>query len=256
MTSSAWVARAVARRTIRNTFRSPGGIIPSVVPPLFFLTAFAGGLSRLAEVPHFDYAPGYTSFVYAFAFLQSATLAGVFTGFGIAKDFDSGMARRLLASAPARGGIILGYLIAALARWGVAAVVVTIAGLCAGADLGGPAELAGLAGIGVLLCLVASLWACGAAMFLRSEQAGALIQLPVFLLLFLAPVYVPVNLIGGWVHTLASVNPITVVLEAARGLLADSPTKLVLTLALLAAGILVMGAWARRGLASAEKAEA
>jgi ABC-2 type transport system permease protein len=250
------VARAVALRTVRNTFRGPGGVIPSVVPPLFFLAAFSGGLSALAEVPHFDYAAGYTSFVYAFAFLQSATLAGVFTGFGIATDFDSGLARRLLASAPARGGIVVGYVIAALVRWAVAATVVTVAALGAGANLGGPAELAGLVALGVLVCLVASLWACGAAMFLRSEQAGALIQLPVFLLLFLAPVYVPVSLIGGWVHTLASVNPITAVLEAARGLLADSPTKLVLTMAILAAGILVMGLWARRGLASAERAEA
>ena len=89
-------------RGARSTTPSPRprGIIPSLIPPLFFLAAFAGGLSTVAGIPHFNYPAGYTSFVYGFAFLQSATLAGVFTGFGIARDFDSGFAKRLLVSAP------------------------------------------------------------------------------------------------------------------------------------------------------------
>ena len=91
-------------------------------------------------------------------------------------------------------------------------------------------------------------------MFLRTEQAGALIQMPVFVLLFLAPVYVPLKLLTGWIHAVASVNPATVALEAARGLLAGSPVKVALAFALLAAGIAVMAVWARRGLASAERA--
>ena len=80
-------------------------------------------------------------------------------------------------------------------------------------------------------------------MFLRTEQAGALIQLPVFVLLFLAPVYVPITLISGWVHTVATINPATAPLEAIRGLIAGSPTKIALTFVILAAGILIMGIW-------------
>jgi hypothetical protein len=37
-------------------------------------------------------------------------------------------------------------------------------------------------------------------------------QVPVFLTLFLAPVYVPLELLGGWVHTAAQLNPLTAVL--------------------------------------------
>ena len=37
-----------------------------------------------------------------FVFLQSAAFGGVFTGFAVARDFDSGFARRLLLSAPQR----------------------------------------------------------------------------------------------------------------------------------------------------------
>ena len=47
-------------------------------------------------MPNFDYPPGYTAFQFVFVFLQSAAFGGVFTGFAVARDFDSGFARRLL----------------------------------------------------------------------------------------------------------------------------------------------------------------
>ena len=139
------VTRAVAWRTVHNTLISPAILFPSIIFPLFFLVAFAGGLSRLAQVPTFDYAPGYTSFQFVFVFLQSAAFGGVFTGFSVARDFDSGFARRLLLSAPRRSGIIAGYVLGALARWVITAVVVTLAGALAGMNVDGNAgQLFGL----------------------------------------------------------------------------------------------------------------
>jgi hypothetical protein len=67
-----FVARAVAWRSIHNTLVSPAILLPSIIFPLFFLAAFAGGLSKIADVPKFDYRPGYTAFQFVFVFLQSA----------------------------------------------------------------------------------------------------------------------------------------------------------------------------------------
>ncbi len=249
------VARGVAWRSIHNTLVNPALLVPSIIFPLFFLIAFAGGLSRISQVPNFHYPPGYTAFQFVFVFLQSAAFGGVFTGFGVARDFDSGFARRLLLSAPRRSGIIAGYTIGALLRWALTGTVVTVAALIAGMNVSGNAgELAGLLGLGVILNLVSALWACGLAMFLRTEQAGALIQMPVFVLLFLAPVYVPLSLLTGWIHTVANINPVTAVLEAGRGLLAGSPIKVGIAFAALAAGVAVMAFFSRRGLSSAERA--
>jgi ABC-2 type transport system permease protein len=250
-----YVAKGVAWRSIHNTLVSPAILLPSLIFPLFFLAAFAGGLSKISEVPNFDYKPGYTAFQFAFVFLQSAAFGGVFTGFAVARDFDSGFARRLLLTAPRRSGIIAGYAVGALGRWLLTAIVITLAALLAGMNVSGDGiELVGLVGLGILMNLVAALWACGVAMFLRTEQAGALIQMPVFVVLFLAPVYVPLHLLTGWIHAVARFNPATASLEAARGLIAGSPTKVALSFALLAAAALLMAAWARRGLASAEHA--
>ncbi len=250
-----YVARGVAWRSLHNTLVNPAILLPSLIFPLFFLAAFAGGLSRIADVPNFHYAPGYTAFQYAFVFLQSAAFGGVFTGFAIARDFDSGFARRLLLTAPRRSGIIAGYALGALGRWLITATVVTIAAFIAGMNVvGNGDELVGVVGLGLLMNLVSALWACGVAMFLRTEQAGALIQMPVFIVLFLAPVYVPIDLLTGWIHAVAQVNPATATLEAVRGLIAGSPVKLALAFGVLLAACAVGSAWARRGLLSAERA--
>jgi ABC-2 type transport system permease protein len=76
----------------------------------------------------------------------------------------------------------------------------------------------------------------------------------VFVLLFLAPVYVPLPLLTGWIHDVATLNPVTPVLEAGRGLLAGSPVKVAIAFLGLAGTALLMAAFARRGLASAERA--
>jgi len=249
------VVHGVAWRSIHNTLVNPAVLVPSLIFPLFFLIAFAGGLSRISDVPDFHYAAGYTSFQFVFVFLQSAAFGGVFTGFAIARDFDSGFARRLMLSAPRRSGIIAGYAVGALLRWAITGTVVTIAALIAGMNVyGSGIDLFGLLGLGVMMNLVAALWACAIAMFLRTEQAGALIQMPVFVLLFLAPVYVPLSLLTGWIHDVANLNPVTAVLEAGRGLLAGSPVKVGIAFAGLAGAVLLMAVFSRRGLASAERA--
>ena len=74
-------------------------------------------LSPPAHLPGFDFPDGYTAFQFVFVLLQSAAFGGVFTGFGIARDFERGFARRLLVSSPKRGGIVMGYALAALIRW-------------------------------------------------------------------------------------------------------------------------------------------
>jgi ABC-2 type transport system permease protein len=249
------VAQGVAWRTLHNVFTNPSLLIPSLVFPLFFFVAFAGGLSRIDEVPNFDFPLGYTAFQFVFVLLQSAAFGGVFTGFGIARDFESGFARRLLLAAPKRSGIILGYAGAAVVRWMVTAVVVTVVAVLAGMNVGGGGiDLFGLYVLALLINLGAVLWACGVAMRLRTMQAGPIMQMPVFLILFFAPVYVPLALLEGWIHALATANPMTRVLEAGRGFLAGSPIEVWAAFLVGFGFVILFSLWAYRGLRNAEAA--
>jgi ABC-2 type transport system permease protein len=249
------VARGVAWRTLHNVFTNPSLLIPSIVFPLFFFTAFAGGLSRVRNVPGFDFPQGYTAFQFVFVVLQSAAFGGVFTGFGIARDFESGFARRLLLAAPHRSGIVMGYALAALCRWFVTVSVLTAVAFAVGMHVGGSGvDLFGLYALAVILNIAAILWACGVAMRLRTMQAGPIMQLPVFLVLFFAPVYVPLSLLQGWILAVATVNPLTRVIEAGRGFLAGSPTEVGAAFGAAVALALGFALWAMRGLRNAEAA--
>ena len=256
MTRSFWsVALAVAWRVLHNVYTTPSLLVPGILFPLFFFTAFAGGLSRVDNIPGFDFPPGYTAFQFVFVLLQSAAFGGVFTGFGVARDFEYGFARRLMLAAPNRTGLLAGYAIAAIGRWAITAAILTVVAVAAGMNIGGNGvDIFALYSLAVLVSLAGTLWATGVALRMRSMQAGPVMQMPVFLMLFFAPVYVPLDLLSGWLHAVARVNPTTAFLEAGRSLIAGDPAHV--TLAFFAALGLVLGfsLWARRGLRSAERA--
>jgi ABC-2 type transport system permease protein len=251
---SVWpVARGVAWRVIHNVVRTPGLLLPTLLFPLFFFVAFAGGLSQVQQVPGFEFDEGYTAFQFCFVLLQSAAFGGVFTGFGVARDFEGGFADRLLLASPNRTGILLGYFLAAAVRWGMVATLLPVIAVAAGMQVGGgPVDIVGLYTLALFVNIAGFAWAAGIAMRFRTVQAGPLMQMPVFLLLFFAPVYVPLELLTGWIEAVASVNPITYLLEAARSLIAGEPTGIALAFALAFALAGVMLVWALRGLRRAE----
>jgi ABC-2 type transport system permease protein len=249
------VALALAYRQTTVLLKNPSLFLPPMLFPLMNFLAFAGGLSRLRHVPGFEFKSGYTAFQFVFVLLQSAAFGGVFAGFGIARDFERGFARRLLVSAPQRGGIILGYGLASMIRWLMIAFVLTIVALIAGMKVGGDGvDLVGMYGLAIIFNQVGLLWACGVAMRFRSVQAGPLMQTPVFMVLFLAPVYVPLNLLHGWIHGVASVNPLTFLLEAGRGFVEGAPTQVGAAFGVSAVLVTVFAVWARTGLRRAERA--
>jgi ABC-2 type transport system permease protein len=79
-------------------------------------------------------------------------------------------------------------------------------------------------------------------------------QIPVFLILFMAPVYVPLKLLTGWIHAVASVNPATVLIEAGRGFISGSPIHVGLAFSVAAGLVALFVLWARGGLRRAEAA--
>jgi ABC-type multidrug transport system permease subunit len=249
------VAGAVAWRSIHKVATTPMLLLPSVVFPMFFFVAFAGGLSNVGNVPGFDFPSGYTAFQFVFVLLQASAFGGVFTGFGIAADFEHGFARRLMLAAPNRYGIIAGYVISAATRATFVGVLVFVVGVLTGMQVDGSGvDLFGLIVLAYLVSFSATMFACGVAMRLRTMQAGPLMQMPVFLVLFLAPVYVPLGLLSGWVHAVATVNPITPIIETGRDFISGTPGPIGLAYAIGAALVALFAWWAARGLRSAEAA--
>ncbi|HEX6153709.1 MAG TPA: ABC transporter permease [Solirubrobacterales bacterium] len=249
------VSQAVAWRSIHNFLTNPAFLLPAVMFPLFFFVSFAGGLAAIGNVPGFDFPSGYTAFQFVFVLLQSAAFGGVFTGFAMARDFESGFGRRYMLAASRRNGIVAGYALAALFRSFVTWAILTAVALIAGMEVGGNGvDVFGLYALAVLVNVAATMWAAGVALRVRSIQGGPLMQFPVFLVLFLAPVYVPLDLLSGWIHAVASVNPVTALLEAGRGFISGDPVLVGAAFAIGLGLAFFFTAWAKGGLRSAESA--
>jgi ABC-2 type transport system permease protein len=247
-------AIAIARRNVRAAVREPALWAPPIAFPLFSLAALAGGLSGLVGVRGFGYPAGYTVFQFAFTVVQVSCFGGVFLGFAVAADFESGFMRRLMLATAGRSAIVVGFCIVGLVRYLLTLLVVTAAAVAAGMRMPAtPAELAGVVVLGALVNLASFLLGCGIAMRMRSLSAGPLMLVPVFSLLFLAPVYVPLELLTGWLHHVAAVNPVSAFLAAARNLLAGRTGGISLGFALAGCVALALGVWALRGLRKAEE---
>ena len=119
---------------------------------------------------------------------------------------------------------------------------------------GGAVDLLGLYVLAALVNFCGFFWAGGIAMRFRTIQAAPLMQMPVFLVLFFAPVYVPLNLLEGWIEGVAKANPLTYLLETGRGFIAgDAPHVLGAFAIAIGLGV-VFWTWAFLGLRKAEAA--
>jgi len=251
------VTKAVVYRNMRAFAARPvANVIPMVFPLMFFAT-FAGGFSRLSDLPAFEQAFGsnYVTFQFAFVWLQASAFQGMFSGFGIARDYESGFARRMMLAAPNRYGILSGYLVGTLMRSMLGAAIVFSVGRLAGARFaGGIVDTVLLVSSGFMLTALASLWSAGVALRFRSIQAGPLMQMPIFIVIFLSPVFLPLAAMTGWIKQPARINPFTVFIEEARNFLTGRDARGFLLFVVAMATLAVLSTWAVRGLRSAERA--
>ena len=248
------VAGGVAYRGLKKVATNPQLLLPSLIFPLFFFVAFAGGLSSVGDVPGFDFPSGYTAFQFVFVLLQAAAFGGVFTGFGIASDFESGFARRMMLAAPNRLGILAGYALAALVRAVIVGILLFVVAALSGMQIGGDGvDLFGLIVLALLVNMTAAMWSAGVAMRLRTIQAGPVMQMPVFIILFLAPVYVPLELLSGWVEAVAHLNPFTALIQGGRDFISGQDVHYLLVFGVAFGLGAVFLAWAVRGVRLAER---
>ena len=246
------VALAVAQRSTRKLRKSPVvAIVPTMIP-LFFFASFTGALSSFGdEMPYYDF----TAFEFVFVLYQGAIYVAIFTSFELASDYQTGVAHRMMTAAPRRMAIVAGYVISALGRGvGVVAVLWAVA-LIAGMPVRGSAgEIVSLVALAMLLNVATTLYGAGIVLRLRSTAAGALILIPIFMVMFLTPVFTVRDQLGGWLETVASVNPLTALLEAGRGFLAGDPVSVAIAFAAGFGLVIASCVWAMRGMRKAAQA--
>jgi len=160
-----------------------------------------------------------------------------------------------MLAAPNRLGILAGYALAAAVRAVLVGVLLFVVAALSGMQIGGDGvDVFALIILALIVNLTTSMWAAGVAMRLRTIQAGPVMQMPVFIVLFLAPVYVPLTLLSGWIHAVATVNPFTALIEGGRDLISGQSFNPGLVFGVSLVLLLLFTVWGVLGLRRAEAA--
>ncbi len=224
MISGRRVAVAVAGRSLLLIPRLPSTFVPSLVMPIFFMIVFSEGFSGIARLPGFPTDDTINWFVPT-ATLMGSSFAGITTGLGVARDLEIGFYERFLASPVPRSSLVVGAMTAGALRALIPTSLTLVVGLLLGVELPG-----GVTGVGALalaamgLALCASAWSLGIALRLKTLQSAPLMQMGMFLALFLSTLQMPLQLLTGWLETVATYNPVTYVLQLARQGFLGSPS--------------------------------
>jgi ABC-2 type transport system permease protein len=203
-------------RGLQRMRRRPSLIIPALVMPMFFLIAFSGSFNSLTALEGFP-TTNIRSWMAPYAILQGAAFAGVGAAGGTATDMDLRFFDRLLLAPCSRVSLMLGPLAYSAARALLPTTAVVLLAFALGADLpGGVLGIVMLYVASVGVALVFGTLGLAIVFKLKSLRALALIQIVIFVTMFLSIGQVPLGLQTGWLHSVARVNPMTNILRMAR----------------------------------------
>jgi ABC-2 type transport system permease protein len=215
--SQSWL---LGQRALREGWRTPEALLPTLFIPLFFLVVNVGQAGKIfpASSTEFLHGQGYGAFQLPSSLLLAASFgtAALF----LVEDIEGGYFDKLRAAPISRTSIVMGRLIAEMVKGLLIAAAVTVLGLIFGISIAsGPLGFVLLVGLTALWSVVFVGYMQLIALKTRSAAAtnsGGLIFFP---LLFLTPNFVPRDLLTRPMEIAATLNPVTYVMEALRSLI-------------------------------------
>jgi ABC-2 type transport system permease protein len=183
----------------------------------------------------------YLPFLLPGTLVMAVLLVSMYAGISLNTDVSKGITGRFRSLPVWRPAPVAGAVLGDLARYLIAAVLVTVLGLIMGYRPAGGAPGV-LAGTGLLLAFALCLsWAWTAlGLLLRTPQAvmsaGTVVLFPLTLA---SNVFVQPRTMPGWLQAFVRVNPVSHLVTAERGLLAGHPAAGQIAWVLLAAAALL-----------------
>jgi ABC-2 type transport system permease protein len=212
----------LARRSVVRTLRQPAYVIPPLLFPTLLVAVNAAGLKPSTLQENFP-TDSFLAFAIAVPFIQGALFATMNAGIDLARDIQTGFLNRL-ALTPLRGSALLvGHMAGVVTMGLLQSVFYVCFALIVGVRFS-----AGFAGVLVILVL-ATLIAGGFGMFgafmaLRTgsgESVQAFFPF-LFVLLFISSMNTPRDLIAvDWFRALATINPVSYLIEGVRSLVIE-----------------------------------
>jgi ABC-2 type transport system permease protein len=219
LTVLAYQVALIARRSLVRTARQPGTWIPPLTFPLILMAVNSNGLRAATNLPGFP-TKSFLAFFVPFSFMQGALFASGIAGTDLARDVDTGFLNRLALTPVRDASLLVGQIGGAVGLGTFQAVVYLAIALLAGVHI-----VAGVGGA-LLILLLAVLVATGFGTLglwiaLRTGSGeGVQSTFPLlFFVLLVSSMNLPRNLIEvSWFRDLATINPVSYMIEAIRSL--------------------------------------
>lgn len=209
----------LVRRSLVTISRAPEALLPPVAISLFFLVIYQSTLGKAS-----DFIPGisgsYLGFILPLSIVSSALSGAGIAAQNLVRDLERGYFDKLILTPISRPALLLGPILAGSVILGVQAAIVVVVALLLGLHSAtGVLGLLVVIGLAVLLGTGFAGFTVSAALGSGSAAATQGASFVFFPLTFLAPTFVPIELLSGWLKVAAQLNPITYVLEAMRAIL-------------------------------------
>jgi len=206
-------------RTLVTIFRTPESILPPIGISLFFLVIYESTLGKASGfLP--DIGGSYLGFILPLSIVSSSLSGAGIAAQNLVRDIERGYFDKLLLTPVKRTTLLFGPILAGAIILGFQATLVLGVALLMGLEpaTGFPGMIV-LIGLAVLLGTGFAGFTVSAALGSGNAAATQGAGFIFFPLTFLAPTFVPLELLDGWLKTAATFNPITYVMQAMRTLL-------------------------------------
>ncbi len=212
----------ITKRNLLRNLRLPQLIVLSTIQPIMFLLLFTyvfGGAIGGTLPP--AAAGKYINWLIPGLLVQTAAFGAGQTALGLTEDLSKGVIDRFRSLPMARSAVLAGRTISDLIRNGFVIGLMLLVGVLIGFRY--QTSFAGLIG-GLALAMVFSFsfsWIMATIGLLvkNPEAAQTAVFLPVFPLVFASSVFVPTQTMPGWLRAFADNQPVTVTVDALRGLI-------------------------------------
>ncbi len=211
----------LAKRSLLRIPRAPDLVLAFTVQPIMFVLLFVYVFGGAIQTPGYDYV----DFLMPGIIVQTVGFGGFVTAMGLAEDLKRGLIDRFRSLPMSRSALLTGRTLADVATNVFSVAVMVAVGLLVGFRFTtGVVEV--LAGFGVILAFgYAFSWVFAFVGLTASspESAQSLGFIAIFPLTFVSSAFVPIESMPSWLQGIAEVNPITITVDAVRGLFIGTP---------------------------------
>jgi ABC-2 type transport system permease protein len=211
----------MAGRQLKHMRRVPDELVTSVVQPILFVVLFRYIFGGAITV----HGTSYINFLIAGIMVQSTMFGALFSGVGIATDLQRGLVDRFRSLPMAKSAVLTGRTVADLVRSMFMVAIVWITGLAVGFRPAGSVwSWLGAFGLLLLASFTFSWFSALQGVLLSSveavQQAFVLWALP---LMFASSALVPTSTLPDWLRAFVEHQPVSILVNAIRGLVLDRP---------------------------------